>query len=284
MIGLEKNTMVKIDYIGASFNRANDAPLRLADEGFASLREIVPQVLMRDQSPDLAQRIYRKTYRHGVHMPSGFSVFWGGQDTVLLEISGQGCQVLGNTRNHALRFIQSVNSFTFSFNKFTRIDICEDYGDNDLPHEVIWKWQPHQRIKSIESKDSQSGSTIYVGSRKSDRFCKVYRYYPPHPRSDSYRCEFQWNKRKAGAVVQALLSGHSPTRIYQGAMEATFLHGASTGASPVIVQGHHDRANSSTVNWFYKQVAPAIARLLDEGELTVEQVWEAIGERRDTGS
>ena len=185
--------------------------------------------------------------------------------TLLYELSGRGCEPL---RNHEIaRYIIGSISDTI-----TRIDFAVDIATGTRPTDFANK-RSHNRFSSISYINSQSGETVYIGSPKSDRFCRVYRYNPPNPRANLLRVEYVF-RRKLAKSTATHYSGSDNIQAFIAELGNTFgfVHPdwqprSSTTEKisyPIIERGDQD-----TVSWLYKQVAPAMSRLIEAGALDV---------------
>jgi hypothetical protein len=191
-------------------------------------------------------------------------------DHVLVEVSGQGCEHL----RHKDSLLACMRS---AVDNLTRIDLAVDVKTDMSPLEAF-DCLPDNRWRSNGHQQSDTGTTVYIGSQRSDRFARVYRYSPPHPRSNFLRFEMVFRRKNAINV------GHETLR--QG-VEAT---SRSAGAvfdfqhCPVFPQDdatplsawRAERTRAKSERWFYAQVVPAIRRMLDDGTLTKFEVAAAI--------
>jgi len=274
--------MTKVDYVGVSFDIVwqHDKPL-FSRGDTAVLRGITPPELSWDATMGQSRIVRRRPYQQGASWPQGFSVYWGGQSTVLVEVSGKGCSD-ANVWNWLASLHDNPNVGIMRFNKVTRLDIATDYVTDYTPFEWVSEIGINPRIKTRNVMNSQTGQTFYVGSRKSDRFCRVYSYNRPHPRAGTLRVEFQYGKNVAGDIVQQVLDKTAfVDDIYHASIRATFNNPVAGDAGiPVKITRPSARSSSGSVVWFYKQVAPALAKLIDAGEITQDEILNAITDKR----
>jgi len=177
-----------------------------------------------------------------------------------VEISGQGCEKLIEA-NLLERIIHCVQD------RITRIDIASDIETSISPVTFVGSLK-HDRMRSSGHQLSASGETCYVGSRKSERYARVYRYFAPHPRSKYLRVEHVFRGDYACNVGRAILnSGLDSVASSAGAAfgwaHHTWQPNAQTEVDLSIVKA--ERTTGSTVYWLMKQVAPAFKRLCAEG-------------------
>jgi len=177
-----------------------------------------------------------------------------------VEISGQGCEKLIEA-DLLERIIHSVQD------RITRIDIASDIETSISPVTFVGSLK-HDRMRSSGHQLSASGETCYVGSRKSERYARVYRYFEPHPRAKYLRVEHVFRGDYACNVGRAILNSGldnvaSSAGSAFGWAHDTWQPDAQTEVDLSIVKA--ERTTGSTVYWLMKQVAPAFKRLCAEG-------------------
>lgn len=192
--------------------------------------------------------------------------------TVLYELTGRGCEPL-RRENMGQEFIAYICE------RVTRFDVAVDVRCSLSPSDFA-NHRSHQRFRGIGYIRSQSGETVYVGSAKSDRFCRVYRYNKPHPRSDLLRIEFVFRRGMAKATAHELV-GSSSLADFAARCGVTwgFNHPVwkpehvtnEKLLAPIVLRG-----DSDTLAWLYKQVAPAMARLVSVGALDMTDFLETV--------
>jgi len=177
-----------------------------------------------------------------------------------IEISGQGCEALiaKNLLNDLL---------TMCADRVTRIDIACDIETDIKPTEFV-QYTNHERMRSSGYQKSETGETCYVGSQKSDRYARVYRYNQPHPRAHLLRVEHVFRREAAKAVSRACLAT-TPSAVARAAGETfgwSHLVWQPDMAQPVdISTTKAERKMGGTLYWLVKQCAPAFKRLVNEG-------------------
>lgn len=203
----------------------------------------------------------------------GVRIFGGGPlDLVLFEISGRGCEGLRDF-DLARKMVGEISAH------ITRIDYACDVRTGVLPSEFVASRQ-HYRFRSTTSISSDTGQTVYIGSPKSDRFARVYRYSKPHPRSGLLRIEHVFRRAMAQSAVKALLTATS-TKEYQALLGNTFGWQHTTW-QPGVVTDERVRAaivtheHEDTVLWLYKQVAPALRKVYTAGAIDLEDWWRHV--------
>ena len=195
-----------------------------------------------------------------------------GDDDVLIEVSGQGCELL--RKNKMLDNLLRAAQYTA-----TRLDIAVDFETVTRPVDFANTCQ-NDRVKTRSSITSPTGETEYLGSRKSARYCRVYRYAKPHPRARYLRLEMVMRKELARQSIRCILKAGLQTAADRASATWKFSHPIYPfmGANPI--QAHRAESDmGNTVRWFHVQVVPALRRLLDSEALTWEEIANAISDR-----
>lgn len=177
-----------------------------------------------------------------------------------IEISGQGCERLierGLLSGVLVKVHQRVS----------RLDIASDIQTQTTPEEFTAKTS-HERMRASGYQKSESGTTCYVGSQKSDRYARVYRYNDPHPRAHLLRIEHVFRRAYAKVVAKACFE--------DGLDEIAASAGRAFGWAhqdwQPLVRGDIDlgivnaeRNAGKTIYWMVHSVAPAFRRLVEQG-------------------
>ena len=203
----------------------------------------------------------RKPYAYGWYSKGiGCWVWYGGQSTVLVEFTGRGVQTLRELEIlHAV--IENTKDIT------TRLDIAIDIDTQTTPIEFVAAGY-NKRIKARRTFEEKSGTTVYIGSRKSDKFCRVYRYNEPHPRSDKLRIEYEMHRGQAKIAASYWLAHGTTyiadmvTKYYDWKHKENPIMDNMIDAMPSDVS---KRSSAKTLIWLIEQVAPAFRRLVEEG-------------------
>jgi hypothetical protein len=160
----------------------------------------------------------------------------------------------------------------------TRIDIACDIQTKTQPS-VFCSAGYSRRFSSYSIFSSDSGETVYVGSMSSERFARVYRYNPPHPRSHLLRIEYVFRKEYAPGVIDLLLrEGYrgflrSITDVFRW-VHADWDINLWEGAAAALSRGYvPERHASRTLLWLETVCCPAIVRLTESGEIRNLEAW-----------
>lgn len=187
-----------------------------------------------------------------------------------VEISGQGCE-----RLIALNALQGVLERVQE--RVTRVDVATDIETPVMPLEFV-SVRSHERMRSSGYQKSETGETCYVGSKKSDRYARVYRYVSPHPRSHLLRVECVF-RRDTAKLVAGAISREGVRVVAESAREIYgFAHQCWEQISTNEIDLSPVRAESGggkTIHWLLHSVAPAFKRLVADGTIRDPQAFLA---------
>lgn len=180
----------------------------------------------------------------------------------LLEFSGVGCHWLSEGTSVLLVLDRLQNHAT-------RLDLAVDLLTEASPQDFV-ATRGETRHETTAHIESRTGTTCYVGSQRSDRYARVYRYAAPLPRSDLLRVEHVFRREQARAICGAIASdGLQAVAAYCQSIYAWEHVAWAFDESTTVFNGvrglAHRRANS--VLWLIRQVFPAMKRMEREGVL-----------------
>lgn len=182
------------------------------------------------------------------------NVYWSDKslDTVLVQHTGQACKRIENIMAY-VDFVQP---------RLNRLDIALDVQTDDTP-ERYFKAYTGRLSKSWE--ESRTGQTFYLGSRKSDKLCRIYRYAPPHERAHLLRFEMQYRGEYARAIAWHIAQ-EGITAVMHTALAAYDLplDGLLTDVKEELTLGK--KRHGDTIAWLERAVRPALERLIMSGE------------------
>lgn len=233
--------------------------------------ELVRQI---NRELDGALQLERPSVSHG-RFPykfatdgDGWRVFWSpGQTEVLVEISGTGCERLH--KDHQLRPL--VKS---TLDRITRVDIATDILTETAPQDFTAQ-RSNKRHKSYEIAVSSTGETVYIGSRRSDRYCRVYRYAKPHPRSDRLRVECVYRGNQAITLARTWLEVGDDETAARAGNQYGWLHPDwEPHSEEKIPSWRPDRKTHGRMNWYKTQVKPAVRGLVAGGLLSPAELLD----------
>ncbi len=207
----------------------------------------------------------RKPYTHHYEFKSGKGGLYFNPAVRYgtVEFTGQDCLKLTQDGKFERLLGQIVD-------RVTRLDIAVDFETALRPSDFVAGGYS-ERIKTSSEIISATGETCYLGSRKGNRYCRIYRFEEPHPRSDFLRVELVARKDAAKLAAKILIDQGLNACIKYMANNVKFEH-------PLWTLQEWDSLNSATMpcmekdavktySWLVKQVRPALHRLNARGVL-----------------
>ena len=194
---------------------------------------------------------------------------------ILIECQGAFCEM----------FAWTVERLAFIFQRsVTRVDVAVDAWTDTTPIEA-WGGVANKTYSVNQSKD---GQTVYVGSPKSEKMMRVYRYNAPHPRSHLLRSEVVFRRGWAKKLASAL-SDETALIQFVGAfwkqndavwwvkfVLPLFEGGERSDLVAQPARRGSDKTNASTLAWLHSQVRPALKRAVKSGG-SLDEILEALG-------
>lgn len=197
---------------------------------------------------------------------TGLTISWtGGNPYAQAVCSGMVCDVL-------LQHMTPEMLCACTAGRCTRIDLAIDI-ETDVPPSEFARMREAGRIETYSRMVSPTGETCYVGSRKSDRMARVYRYNPPHPRSHLLRVEGEFKGDAAKQVVTHLCrDGLTKTC---AAAHAAFgwehpLYTENAMIVSAIPARVYDRVGAERLKWLNEVCAAAIRKASFEGLIDLD--------------
>jgi hypothetical protein len=191
------------------------------------------------------------------------SIRFGGQaNHILVELPGTACQDL---RDQGV--LEQVVSEAAG--RLTRLDLAVDIPAGCSPGEFVAAGYSG-RFQAKASLSSESGSTEYVGSMKSERFARVYMYAPPHPRAGVLRVE---HVLRAGYAKSAAdIISQSGLLVLASVVGNSFGWSHTLWKPDALTDGklrasRADRHEPGRVRWLWGVVLPALVKADQDGLL-----------------
>lgn len=261
----------KVDWLSFSIAVADcqtDDDREAAYNCAAALSDLHPDLmawLRLDETMDI--RKGRAPYRtRWAHPETEVSLFTHNKlPHALIEIPGRGCDDLIE-RGNLYSVINAVAD------RVTRIDIASDILCETNPIEFE-RERENGKFSARSEMVSESGTTVYVGSRTSERYARVYRYNKPHPRHRFMRVEHVVKAESAKALARTL----SPETLSNVVAGLGIVFGWNHSdwnpeSEPIELEVYRpERKTGKTLWWLNDTIAPLLVRLHSEGEL---DVWE----------
>jgi hypothetical protein len=198
---------------------------------------------------------------------SKLSISWGDiNPTIFIECTGVTCQCLRN----ASLLGATISQFR---ERATRIDLTADINTDTTPSTFV-SARVGVRFLSTSQIVSPTGETQYVGSWKSDRFARVYRYNSPHPRSKNLRVEHvlkgKWAKEAANSISEKGLK----STLISCSLPFGWAHPdwrPDMMVEKISLTKNHDRDGASRLRWLNNSVAPSLKRAIQDGLIDLDE-------------
>lgn len=228
----------------------------------AFMGDVWESLVVLSQLEEWEMRNGRSPYSQSYYNGHGLTVFVGARSkNVLVEITGRGCEWL-----RSIGMMQKVIGCVHE--RMSRIDIATDIETDVRPRDFVASGYS-AKFRSSGQVTSETGETCYIGSKKSERFCRVYRYSEPHPRARYLRIEYVYRKKSAKSLAAKLMKNSvsdvadSSSDLYKWEHE---LMAERKGSLDMKVY-RPERPSGKTLRWIISQVAPAFKKLVKEGAI-----------------
>jgi hypothetical protein len=206
----------------------------------------------------------RAPYTDAWHLGNSGIVVFASPDLThcCVEISGAGCERLIklDVMDVVLRAIHE---------RVTRIDIACDIETLTQPDGFVSVLK-HKRMRASGYQASQTGTTCYVGSKTSDRYARVYRYNPPHPRSHLLRIEHVFRRQYAKVIAKECSNGNIEAISAAAGQAFGWAHPdwkpTDSQFVDISIVGS-EREAGKTLYWLVNSCAPAFKRLVESGAI-----------------
>lgn len=192
---------------------------------------------------------------------SKVAVSWGDVNPhVYIECSGQACSYLNSAGT-------LENLIKETANRTSRIDFAVDI-ETDVDPEIFIVNNKRQAFKSGGNIFSEDGKTCYIGSRKSERYARVYRYHAPHPRSHLLRAEAEYKGDAAKVAALCVVSEGIKEACLAAHLPFQWVHPVwrpDNSTFSKLPARKYDTEQASTVRWLYGTVAQSLLKAHQDG-------------------
>lgn len=274
----------KVDYFGYTLQRVVDADGHIPEYDIWDISRVKQALLyegpeyLRNLPGEFTVGPGRKGFQAGFAIGNHTYIWGSKRGVVLIEHTGAGCELLQSAG--ILSTVMSEYA-----HRATRVDVASDILTEVMPADFVLKVSQTSGTTASGHQSSKTGETYYVGSRKSDRTCKVYRYFPPHPRAGFLRIEYTYRRKQAKVVAALLKLGKTADDIAiasgkrYGWQHECYQPEQSTDLE--IQAWRPERRSGKTVNWLYSQCVPAVVRLVREGVLDLDEFIDHLRSKTD---
>jgi len=225
-------------------------------------------------APTLISTSPRNGYRSATTDENGVQVMWNiDRSEMGHHVIFSGSALRNIFERHGISSEAILRAAEHAGASFTRLDLAKDYQDGEVDLSSVWQ-ALNNRVGSgtartfgkIESNDG--GYTIYVGSRQSERFVRIYDKAAESKLSGKlwFRFEIETKGMVARAVATSLRQSNNWSGVFDSlvysmvgkpeelALENFFTSGSVPIGLPKI-ERHSDREA-----WIESQVIPAVAK------------------------
>ena len=211
----------------------------------------------------------RGHYSASLYQPQIYAAmrFGGSANHILVELPGTACQ---RARDNGLldQIVAQASE------RLTRLDIACDIPDGCSPAAFVGAGY-NARFEAHASLISPSGETEYVGSMKSERFSRVYRYAATHPRAGTLRVEYVLRSSYAKTAAHELSkSGLSALACACGntfGWQSSYWQPSQMTEAKLRSQ-RSDRHEPSRVRWLNGVCVPSLLKAHHEGLIDLAEV------------
>lgn len=265
---------IQLDWLSFTLPIVNDASSE------ASLQMSIDNALRGGLGDEIADYMAVLQWKKDEHGRAPYSDQWSAlnhglrilysdkRDDILIEISGAGCDDLRATglENRLLERVQT---------RLSRLDIACDIECDTKPSAFVAA-RTGRKASSISDIQSVTGETVYVGSRSSETYVRVYRYAEPHPRHKLLRIEHVFRRKYARTIASEILVQGIEQVVGAIGKRAGWAHPnwrLSGDDSDTFKFPRPEREAGGTVFWLIKSAAPAFQRLVREGVIEDPQAF-----------
>lgn len=250
------NTTAHLDYIAVT------CPLHISTSA-------VHRVLLKDDPLKPTTKRRMKNYVECFENESGvaFFVSESHKQGNLLILTGQPLSEARERGCSDSEMVGHINSFT---QKFTRLDVALNLHDSYLTPGTVERWYKAKKIltkahagRRIYSLEKE-GDTLYLGSRRSDRFLRIYDKAADMKLPDTawVRVELETHRRQARALAYALADEPNARAVMNLAIRNFIEPPPRTDLDIALSDLCADiepvrRKEPNLTKWMHDQIAPA---------------------------
>jgi len=249
-------------------------PMIYGDESNEAYASAIQAGFMDMFTKDVVSAVFGGAWRKGEKSRAPYTDVWSdAQNGISLyaspnlthccvEITGSGCEKL-------IEMGEILHVLERCAQRITRIDIASDIETTTEPQEFVEKLS-HDRMRASGHQSSETGETCYVGSKKSDRYARVYRYRHPHPRAHLLRVEHVFRRKYAKKVASEIVDSSLESVAAAAGMAFGWEHEDwqpdSMESADISVISER-RNTGTTVFWLINSCASAFKRLCADGTI-----------------
>lgn len=183
-----------------------------------------------------------------------------------VSITGAGCESVRDGLREHIALVQD---------QVTRIDIALDFGKYSFDPATL---APKITARSRALITSDNGTTLYIGSRTSDAFVRVYRYNSPHPRAGNTRAEAEFK----GAYARRVASEYANNG-FSDALKSWIARKSKTEdnpawemtseTKPMVMSSDKRPGQDGHYKWLLRVALPAVRQALYRGDISEDDLF-----------
>jgi len=219
--------------------------------------------------------------QHWQHRETGVSVFLSRDyDSYKVALSGSACDKLN-------QFGQLNPVISSTRTTCCRVDLAVDFpfhSDNVAGAACVKSGKETQAKETRRAKSqiiTPSGSTFYLGSWSSERYCRLYHYNAPHPRSRLVRVEAVYKGQWAKKLLEKF-DDRPVADFVKTALEPYKWKGFDTSSLgdtvPDVRLPRSDKDGGARMRWLLTVCIPALRKAIEDGDLNIHNVLYDLGQ------
>lgn len=237
---------------------------------------------LMDSFGDMVESGGRAPFNRSYHSSKGGFTYYetDKKPYCLVEFTGKGC-----TNLYRVGWMDSI--LKDWHDRVTRLDIAVDMVTDIRPTLFAKGKGEHGKFKSESVVVSESGETVYIGSKSSNRYLRVYRYNEPHPRSNILRSEFVLRDDYGKQAAQQISMGVSLNEIIKGLYHSfgwTDLSDIITGKRVLLTSTPKEVHQGKRERWLLTQVLPALREMGEGGNVEFFKYFQKLIDEIQQGS
>ena len=215
----------------------------------------------------------------------GWSMFYGAAHSrILIQLPGEACHIARMDTDSDGNSAGLDHLFLHPANRMTRIDIACNWRCTDTVDSVASAFTK-KKMSDYTRVPSETGVTQYINQSTSEISARVYRYEPPHPRSDWIRIEFVL-KGEACRRAQIRIPEVGLEPIYKALLDKWgFNRHDMVNAVGLGVEreklAYKARKQAGSLRWLYETAIPAVRKALQTGDVDRATLERLLAQRED---
>lgn len=212
----------------------------------------------------------------------GWMLFGGAtHGRILLQLPGEACHGLRMDTNAAGDSIGLRPFLEEPRNRITRIDIAGNWR-TPLSVDGVASAFKDTDLSKYRRDPSGTGLTQWLTGQTSEQRAVVYRYYPPHPRSDWLRIEFRLfgesaENARASIMKEGLLPTYKALLASKNFNDPNMLNALGVGHEAAKV-AYARRQRAGSLKWLYGTAMKSIKTAIQTGILNRDELLQYLDE------